>query len=323
LTSLRAQTFGDWVCEVHNDEPTDAGPSAVVSEFKDPRIHLVTHRENLGPVETFNLVFRGATESFYSLLEDDNWWEPGFLAQMVATLEEHPSAVVAWCNQQIWRESTDGSWIPAGTTVRPETDSAAQLVQWGHPRQALGALHANGAMLIRSRPGEAFPVSDIPFTAVEAVRERLLPHPMVYVPQPLAIYAVTQTTARRNDRSDWFTMQCVLLATFVRHAPHRQHCISALWTHYRADRPSPTNVLLCAALISSECRPILAGARWGDWYRLARSALGHPMSIWNALRVHQRHPEWWTLLDKATAARWAEAPHATGVKGARDAVPAL
>jgi glycosyltransferase involved in cell wall biosynthesis len=306
LASLRAQTLVDWVCEVHNDDPADTSPAAVLAELCDPRISLVTHARNLGPLETFNLVFRAPEETYYSLLEDDNWWEPSFLAEMVGTLETRPMAVVAWCNQQIWREEEAGTWRSTGRCVHIPDDSTPRLMQWGDPRQALGALHANGAMLIRSRSGESFPVRGVPFTAVEAIRERLLPHPMVYVSQPLAVYAVTRSSARENDGSDWFAVQCILLATYFRHGARDDDSIRSLWTHYRAPSPAPTNVFLVAALICQECRPLLRAAHPDDWFRLLRSALGHPVSIWRALRVRTRKPDWWTLIDGATAVRWSE-----------------
>lgn len=73
LTSLRAQTFVDWVCELHNDDPTDEFPSKLVAETADPRIHYVPHESNLGPNRTFNLVFQPCAETYVCLLEDDNW----------------------------------------------------------------------------------------------------------------------------------------------------------------------------------------------------------------------------------------------------------
>jgi hypothetical protein len=45
----------------------------------------------------------------------------------------------------------------------------------------------------------------------------------------------------------------------------------------------------------------------GDWARVAAGILRHPRGGLNALRVRRRHPDWWRILDGATAARFAEA----------------
>ena len=83
LASLCAQTLAEWVAEVHNDLPGDPTPAQIVAEVADPRITLVEHRENLGGTATFNLFFRPSSEPYYSILEDDNWWEPEFLERML------------------------------------------------------------------------------------------------------------------------------------------------------------------------------------------------------------------------------------------------
>ena len=86
LKSLLAQTFTRWVCEVHNDDPTNSFPTQLVKRLGDPRIGLCNHERNLGPAETFNLFFRPTREPFYCVLEDDNWWEPEFLETMTRVM---------------------------------------------------------------------------------------------------------------------------------------------------------------------------------------------------------------------------------------------
>ena len=83
LASLCAQTFIDWVAEVHNDLPDDPAPAKIVDEPNDSRITSVEHAQNLGGTATFNLFSLPSSEPYYSLLEDDNWWEPEFLERML------------------------------------------------------------------------------------------------------------------------------------------------------------------------------------------------------------------------------------------------
>jgi hypothetical protein len=38
LRSLLAQTMADWVCEFHNDDPSDDGPRQILDAIGDPRM---------------------------------------------------------------------------------------------------------------------------------------------------------------------------------------------------------------------------------------------------------------------------------------------
>src|SRR5687768_5889252 len=147
LNSLIAQTFNDWTAEVHNDLPGDNEPGKIVADLKDSRIRLVEHSINLGGTATFNLFFSNTSEPFYSLLEDDNWWEPSFLEKMIGYIQSHPNVVVAWSNQRVAEESHDGSWTITDRTVRPAVaGSRPQLISWPQIDQLYGALHSQGAM---------------------------------------------------------------------------------------------------------------------------------------------------------------------------------
>lgn len=308
IASLRAQTFTSWVCEVHNDDPADGFPGELLSTLGDSRLRLVQHERNLGPIATFNLFYRQTVEPFASILEDDNTWEPEFLSTLVATLKAHPATTLVWCNQQVEAEQPDGSCRATGRWVNPveSGDARPKIINWGHPRQMMGALHANGAMLLRSCAGQSFETPVIPFGAVEAFRERMLPSPLIYLSQPLASFTVTQQTARAGDRKDWGAMQVTLAATFLRHAQLNTAEAAALWKHYAEQTPSMTNQVIAAGLICREARPMLRQATLHQWLRFALSCLRHPSAWWNTLRVRRRHPDWWDILNAETAARFAE-----------------
>ena len=223
LESLRAQTLSHWVCEVHNDDPKDAFPGELVRNLDDPRIILHQHNRNLGAEETFNLFYRPTQEDYYSLLEDDNWWEPDFLETMLREMQVHPNITMAWCNQRIWQELPDGSWRDTGRLVGPTEPTTPRMVTFGNTRQIIGALHSNGAMLLRSRPGQIYATpSGWPFAAIEPLRERMIAHPLLYVSTPLAAFSITRKTARNGDRIRWATAQTMLAATFIKHANLRE-----------------------------------------------------------------------------------------------------
>jgi hypothetical protein len=308
VASLRAQTFAGWICELHNDDPHDPFPGELVNSLADPRIRLVQHARNLGPIAIFNLFHEPAAEPFQALLEDDNTWEPAFLETLLAALASHPQCTVAWCNQRIVREAEDGSIQETGTWVRPpEAGVTSRLQPWGDPAQIMGALHANGAMVLRSRAATRYPTPAIPFGCVEAFRERLFPHPLVYVPQPLATFTVTRQTARRHDTATWGAAQAMLAATYLKHARLSPAAFAALCMRARAQKPPTTNTLFLATFLDPELRFLRRAFSTLDRCRLLKNTLRHPLNTWRTLRARSRHPDWWTHLDRHTEERFREA----------------
>ena len=307
LASLRAQTFRDWVCEVHNDAPDDDAPARLVARLGDARITHRPHARNLGPTATFNLIFQATPEPFYSMLEDDNWWDPDFLSSMLAAVEGHAGVAVAWANMRVWQEEPDGSFRDTGALVHPFTaGEPPRLVPWGQPAQIHGAKHSNSAMLIRSRPHESFTTPDVPIAVVEMFRERLFAHPLLFVPRPLAHFSRTLQTARSRSPGEWATLETMLVATFLKHARLDQVRLGEVWAEARAARPPRTTALLLASLVEPSCRPLRAWARPHDWLRLGRGVVRRPLLLWRVLGSRRRHPDWWEFLDRATAARFAE-----------------
>jgi glycosyltransferase involved in cell wall biosynthesis len=180
LASLRAQTCKNWICEVHNDDPADSFPAELVKHLADTRIELHQHERNLGAIATFNLFYRPTQEPFYCVLEDDNWWEPEFLDTMIRELRLHPNITLAWCNQRVWEEMADGSWRATGHLVNSESNAESRLVEFGEAKQIMGAMHANGAMVLRTQALESYPTPNtLPFSGMEAFRERAFPHPLL------------------------------------------------------------------------------------------------------------------------------------------------
>jgi hypothetical protein len=307
LESLLAQDFPDWVAEVHNDDPSDDEPVRLVAALGDARIRLVQHDTNWGALRSFNHFYASCSEPYVALLEDDNAWLPGFLSGMLAALARHPRATLAWCNQRVLEERPGNGWLDTGRTVNPrEPGAAPRLVGWPAPRQALGALHANGSMLLRTSPARSYQTPlDLPFGGVEQVRERLTPHPLVYVPEVLACFSVTLLTAQSRERSGWGSLQTLLVGTYLRHAGVQGR--RKVLLHLRSHNPLAMGSLIEAALVMRGCRDLLPSLSLMEWLRWLRSSLAHPVVTTKVLRCQSRHPEWLSLLDAATAERFCEA----------------
>jgi hypothetical protein len=306
LESLRGQTFTGWVAEVHNDDPADPEPARIVARLADPRINLVTHPRNLGGTATFNLFFRPTAEPFYAMLEDDNWWEPDFLATMLEAAARHPAAVVFWANQRLWEEQPGGGWRNTGRTTWPAGEGTREFA-WGQPAQICGALHAHGAALFRSRPGDDFSTPAVPIAVTEPFRERMLPHPLVLVQRPVAHFALTLETARSRDPAEWAELQAMLAATFFRDCPWPADRIAAHWAGARAQNPPATTNLILAALAAPGALS-LAHATPRDWWLVLRGLLRRPGLYFRLRRSRRVHADWWRHLEEHTAARWAARP---------------
>lgn len=308
LQSLLAQSLGDWTCEVHNDDPNDAAPASLVRSLGDARIELRQHERNIGANATFNLFYGSCAEPFYCLLEDDNWWEPEFLEVMIAAMRSRPQVAMAWCNQRIWEELPDGTWRDTGRFVNPAKESAApEPVEFGRFQQMAGALHSNGAMIVRSRAGETYEVPiDWPFAAVEPFRERMIRHPLLFVSRPLAAYCQTIGTARSESRADWITAQTILATTFLKHCCYSDADLAAFFIAARHLRPPLTTAMLLAAAMEPRNRGLLRHSRPVDWFVLLRGLVRRPQVFWAVMQSRRRHPDWWNLLDQYTAARFEE-----------------
>ncbi len=310
LASLRAQTFTDWICELHNDAPGDDSPRHLLASIADPRITLHQHEKNWGPVATFNHAFAAGPEPFASLLEDDNWWEPDFLAAAHAALQATPDANVAWANLRLWQEQPDGAWTDTGRTIwkTSPTDPRPRLFHWPQPLQFTDALHSNGAMLYRARASAAALVPpSTPFAIIEPVRERLLSGGWLFLPQPLANFALTLRTARSGDRAHWAQCQLLVAASYLAAVGPDSATLRAVWSTLRAQHPPSTPLLFQLAFAGVSPGPILRHATLRDWFRFLPGAIRHPLTFFRALRFRRDHAALWETIRPAALARSAEA----------------
>ncbi len=309
IGSLLAQTFSDWVCELHNDAPRDDTPAGILAELApgDRRFTYCLHDPPWGPVASFNHCFRAGPEPFAALLEDDNWWEPELLAALHAALADQPEVALAWANMRVWRENQDATWTDTGQTVWP-TGAMPRPFDWPVLLQAFEGLHSNGAMLFR-RPGglPAAVPPETPFAIIEPVRERALAGRQLLVPRVLANYAVNRRSAEADDRRLWVEGQLLLAASFLAEVPLTPAAWDELLRLCRSATPRRTNLLLLLALAGVRRREILSRVAPSDLVRFAYSFGGNLLTNFRALRFRTAHAPLWAWLRTETAARTAEA----------------
>jgi glycosyltransferase involved in cell wall biosynthesis len=315
VSSLRRQTFDDWVCEVHNDDPRDPSPGELIDRIGDRRITVINHKENLGGTRTFNLFFKSISEPFFALLEDDNWWEPVFLETMISTISAYPQVQVAWANMRIWEECADGTWHDTGRNVWQGDCMEPRLMHWPDPLQMQRALHSNGAMLARSN-FQYFEVPEsINFTAIESFRERTFVHPLLFVPQPLANFAVTRTTARSSDAASLTHVKAMLIGTFLSEIEVSKESSRELWSGARKNSRS-THVLFVCALTFAHCRRLVRYASLSDWVWTCAYVMRHPLRMFRVLRLFKEKKIEESFLTYHIQRRQAESRKAMSVKEA-------
>jgi glycosyltransferase involved in cell wall biosynthesis len=156
IKSLLDQTCTDWVCELHNDCPEDLFPGKYLASLNDTRFTLRQHDTNLGAVRSFNLAFEGCAEQYASILEDDNWWEPQFLAEMISLMNRSPEVSIAWSNMYLWKEKANNEWENTGRTIWPEKDdviilAGPSLNQPWAPCTQMGQWYTGGSLQINTR----------------------------------------------------------------------------------------------------------------------------------------------------------------------------
>ncbi len=311
LDSLQNQTYTDWVCELHNDAPDDDGPRRLVETTGDPRIVLHHHEHNWGAVATFNHAYACAgAESLGSILEDDNWWEPDFLATAVKAIHAEPAANVVWTNMRIWAEQPDRSWRDTGRTIwtRAPTAPPSRLFYFPEPLQLADALHSQGAMVYRAAASRrALVPAETPLAIIEPVRERLLPGGWLLLTEPLANFAVTRQTARGSDRAAWAQAQLLVAGSYLKNLAASPAAIVRHWHHLRGQTPPGTNLLCQLALAGLPPRSLLRGSKPRDWLRFVAGAIRRPTVLVETLRFRRRYVTLWPLLCEAARERVKEA----------------
>ncbi len=308
LHSLLAQTHTNWVCELHNDDPADPYPAALVAEVNDARVTCITHSSNLGPTRSFNHAFRPVREPFVSLLEDDNWWEPELLARLLAAIEPHPAINVAWGNSHLWHETAEGGWLRDGT-IWPVSDAdPVTIFEVPDPLQACRAIHSHGAMVLRVTPETMVPCpASMPIFAIEPIRERVYPGSLLLVREPLANFAITRESWRSETADENMQILVLLAETLMMTCADAGDFYRRMWVHCRGDRGHKHRVLVVAGAMAGRLWSVVKSAGAADLALVAGWALRHPRRMVNLFRARQRFPEVWSFLRAAAEARIGQA----------------
>jgi glycosyltransferase involved in cell wall biosynthesis len=150
LRSVLVQTFTNYEVMVADDSGTGAAGPVCAPYTQDSRLHYSANPRALGVAVSLQLAIERSRGQYIAILNDDDWWEPEFLARLVPPLEEDRRRVLAFGDHWIMNE--DGT-VDVGASNRntdrygrsklPEGDlpdvSAFVLLQNGVPL-AMGSL---------------------------------------------------------------------------------------------------------------------------------------------------------------------------------------
>jgi len=143
ISSLRAQTYGDFVVACTDDASTDGTPDVLERHAaEDPRIRVRRSPTRRGMVDNWIAAYRFARElsptmRYFAWASDHDVWHPRWLERLIAELEAHPEASLAYPldveitagGEQFrgpWRFDTAGM-----TRVRPRFVSATVGIKSG------------------------------------------------------------------------------------------------------------------------------------------------------------------------------------------------
>ena len=299
VSSLLNQTVTDWLCEVHNDKPGDEFPATYIKSLNDKRFLMKEHIENLGTTRSFNLAFSGCTEKYASMLEDDNWWEPTFLAEMIQVMDNSDDLAIAWCNMHIWQENPDESWSDTGTSVWPTQQNT--LFTWPQPVEALGCLHSTGAMLYRGNRAHNYKLPDTALSnAVELLRERCFEFPLFFNSKELANFSRTLVTSQTKGPVKWTGTQIMMLASFLKKSSDISLEFKQLLTFYKKQKPSPVPVFFLANRFYLKQAELLYIFSAADWMLITRWWLRNIFNIGKIKTYLLEQTDTWNYLEKQT-----------------------
>jgi len=300
LQSVINQKYTKWECSVLNDDPLDRHPSKIVKRICDTRIKMFKPEMKRGPACAFNQAFRIKGYKFGALLEDDNWWEPEFLIEMLKELKKNPDVKVAVGNETIWKEQSNGEWIKTNKKIWKEKKNIKYYVT---PIDACGSAKiCNSSTVWRYElSAEYVTPENIPVDVTEHFRERVLPQPFLLVRKPLVNYAETVETNRDKTGIIWGEYQILLIGTcFASIKKEHRIAFARALLHFLKDKNGPRSTsLLMTGLIISEARSLLTKANWIQKIRFAISILANPKKTVYFLTIKTRKKEHWNFLLKS------------------------
>jgi hypothetical protein len=203
------------------------------------------------------------------------------LEAMYQALLKYPQARAAICNELIWKEMNDGTWLNTGRTIW--NHDGICLHDYSLEQIAGSAKVCNSSTLLKTDASLNFETPNtIPVDVTEHFRERLLDGPAVLLGRPLVNYAETIKTARSTMGSKWGTFQCLLIGSiFMAMSGARDGVAFArrLWKLCSSSTSPRAMTLVMTGLYIREARPLLTLSPARARMRFMQWIVRHPLQL--------------------------------------------
>ena len=102
IESVLAQSYSNWRLVVSENGPGGGEVEEAVRPYTaDPRISYVATGSNLGPAANWTRLLQAGEAKYFTVLQDDDVWDPGFLAARVGFLEQYPSCGYVFSGERL------------------------------------------------------------------------------------------------------------------------------------------------------------------------------------------------------------------------------
>jgi hypothetical protein len=205
LQSLIDQTVSDWVCDVYDDDPAEAGRS-VVAELGDPRIHYTANKPQLFASRNIDHCFSSENPhgaEFFCVLEDDNFTLPSFCADNIA-LARCEGVEIVLRNQLIEQASGTAAAQLSSVGVLDDLFTEGRYTAEELRLSMLAGIGvSNGGLFWSVRAQSPLEIQyACTATLQEYLRTYSIVEPVYVAMQPLAVWAENAEQTTRNAEID-------------------------------------------------------------------------------------------------------------------------
>ena len=185
-------------------------------------------------------------------------------------MDTNENVNITWSNMNIWQEKANNVWKKTSKTTWPQIDNITQFT-WPNHKQAMGALHSNGAMLYRGKFAKNYIIPDAcDFNIMEAVRERTFEFPIYLTSRLLANFSQTLKTNRSDNTLFWTGGQILLLGSFIQASSNKNGLYSETLNAYRTQKPSPIANFFLANLFILKNKTLYKFFTIYDWMLIGK-----------------------------------------------------
>jgi len=213
LAGVAAQTFADYEVIVADDSGSGAARPIVAAGLDPGFVQYESNPETLGVALSLQRALAKARGRYIAILNDDDVWEPEFLARLVPPLEEDSTRVLAFCDHWIVRENGDIDHLETERNTRAYGRDTLQggdiraphalVLQRNSVPLAMGSVFRAGAFDVGRLVREVAGAYDFWISSMLAASGGRF----YYVPERLTRYRLhpqMETVRRSPDKSECF-----------------------------------------------------------------------------------------------------------------------